>query len=1470
MAIDQLRARRVDVVVTGGVDADLSPETHVAFSLTGAMSAGASRPFNADADGFVMGEGAAMFVLRRLDDALADGDPIWAIVRGVGQSSDGRGPGITAPSEHGQALAIRRAWEEAGAPTRRASMIEAHGTGTQVGDRAEGAVLNTLFGGGDHPVWVGSIKSNIGHLKGAAGAVGLFKAVLALATGVIPPTLHAGPIRADVPAGALRFPRRPTSLAGSPRVAGVSAFGFGGTNYHLVVEQAPPDARRPGWLDEATRLAEAAAAPADDAAWRHDAGEDPPADTKDAAPRVTAWSSTTADDDARTLRGPSASIGSAAAAPRRLVLCAWPSVFAQRRDAWVEAASTGAPLPPGAIVGVGSPARLVWAFPGQGSVRPGAVRVARGYEAAARVLEAIEQHLPDAFAAAGVTGLAPRLGALEGRDPASPPGPLRQHVVLYALGAAWARQLSEDGVPMAAAVGHSVGEIAALHAAGALDLIDGLRLVVARGAALEACPEGAMLAVSGPPEVVAAVLPLGVSLAAVNGPRAVVLSGPPEAIEAAQQALTAAGSRCVPLAVTRAYHGPLVDAAKQRLIDALDSCSFHEPGVPVLSGYHAAPFSADPRAPLADGLVSTVRFHDALTAALATASPTGAAVVLEVGPGRALSHHATAALAAIPLDPEGTVEGPARAAATLLAHGHPGLALRCAATLAPPLADRAAPTPAAAVAERADTSAPNDPLRSTIIAVITEVTGYEAHHLTPGVSLDADLGVDSVRKMEILGALQDRLGLVVPERALASATSGDLDALVAFVRAHLPAAGAAAPVADAAFVPTDAPALFAWSFVVAPQAGATRVSAVPLPRRSGPTEAAVADALAAWFASPPPSDTPLVLVAPAPGGQLSPDQAAVCAAARCWGRERDQSVRVITYDLDAPHDVVAAERVAARTGDSHVFGDGAVVVRARAPLIPLPPPRLRRVLATGGPGGVVGACLAALAPCDVVVLARTDPSSDSPAAARVREALEALHGVGAACTVIPTDVGDYAAVHAGVAVARTLLGGFDLVLHGAGVLDDRRSEHVDAPSTTRVLAPKVRGATHLIEATRDDAPALWMTLSSLAAETGNVGQSVYAAANAAMEALAHPSATRSCALRTTVWEGVGMGDPAVARALRLVGRAPLTRAQGQAAFLQACAREGVVTCDGTAAVGASALRWSTPGVARSVSLTLQPSADALRDHRVGSNTVVPAALWYELLVELVAATRGAPGPWLTPPPRGAEPIAPVRGFAADRAPLPSSALPRVASDLPTSSEDPTSPLVGAGPVALSEVVVPRATVVRAPQDAVITVNHGEAWVEVDGAPRARAQIGGTPGDAPPIDPAGTGEDASRFYRPDVLFHGATWRVLDRVGARGDAAWATLRATGASPSAAAVDAIHQVAALLLGPSSGHLGLPTGAAAAWFARTRPATRVQVVRTGPWTCDAAAYADDGAAVVVMRGVTLSPAAPWPAAVAAIGEEP
>jgi acyl transferase domain-containing protein len=236
-----------DAVVTGGVDRSMGVGTFVKFSKIGALSATGTRPFDAGADGFVMGEGAALFVLKRLTDAERDGDKIYAVLLGVGGSSDGKGKGITAPNPAGQKLAVERAWRNAGASLATASCIEAHGTSTRVGDASELASLTAVFGGAVAPgsIALGSVKSNIGHLKAAAGAAGLFKMTMALHGKVLPPSLNFRDPNPNVDWATSPF-RVNTELRDWPvppcgvRRGGVSAFGFGGTNFHVVLEEYIP------------------------------------------------------------------------------------------------------------------------------------------------------------------------------------------------------------------------------------------------------------------------------------------------------------------------------------------------------------------------------------------------------------------------------------------------------------------------------------------------------------------------------------------------------------------------------------------------------------------------------------------------------------------------------------------------------------------------------------------------------------------------------------------------------------------------------------------------------------------------------------------------------------------------------------------------------------------------------------------------------------------------------------------------------------------------------------------------------------------------------------------------------------------------------------------------------------------------------------------------------------------------------
>ena len=246
-AFEMLREGHVDTVVAGGVDRNMGAVIFIKFCKIGALSATGSRPFGEGADGFIMGEGAASFLLKRLSDAERDGDRVYAVIRGVGASSDGKGKGITAPNPIGQILAARRAWENAGLDPATATLMEAHGTSTKVGDVVEVESLTSVFDGAPRQsIGLGSAKSNIGHLKAGAGAAGLLKATMAIYHKVLPPTLNSRQSNPNID-----FPNTPFFLIHEPqaweapkgaprRVAGVSAYGFGGTNFHLVLEEYIP------------------------------------------------------------------------------------------------------------------------------------------------------------------------------------------------------------------------------------------------------------------------------------------------------------------------------------------------------------------------------------------------------------------------------------------------------------------------------------------------------------------------------------------------------------------------------------------------------------------------------------------------------------------------------------------------------------------------------------------------------------------------------------------------------------------------------------------------------------------------------------------------------------------------------------------------------------------------------------------------------------------------------------------------------------------------------------------------------------------------------------------------------------------------------------------------------------------------------------------------------------------------------
>ena len=552
VAVDWLRSGRCDAVLAGGVDTDMTAETFVGFSRTQALSSTGSSPFSRHADGFVMGEGAAMLALKRLDDALAAGDPIWGVLRGVGQSSDGRGRGITAPRAEGQRLALQRACAEAGVRPADLAMIEAHGTGTPLGDRTEVGVLADALRActdGDLPeIWLGSVKSMIGHLKGAAGAAGLTKAVLALATGVIPPTLHAGPLHPDLDLadGALVLPRAPVALPGDRRRAGVSAFGFGGTNLHVILEAPPASAPPPTEVEALQALARPLVEPASVARWR----------PEDRSPLLLAYGAATpADLIARLTADAPGPFAEVAEHPHRITIVTHPP---GRTDAVARAAAwlsdPQPPAPPGVCAGSGPPVDPIWLFPGQGSQRPGAVDSVRRFPAGSRAVAAVE---------AEVLRDDPRpLRHRDGTDPVD------LHATLFAVAVGWIEVLRDAGVPVAGTLGHSLGAYAALVAARRWSWAEALPAVVARGRALAACPVGGMLAVRLPlAEARDLAAAHGLVVAAHNAARMTVVAGPTACIDAAMDALGPDRAWRVP--VERAYHSPAVAPAAEAVARAL-------------------------------------------------------------------------------------------------------------------------------------------------------------------------------------------------------------------------------------------------------------------------------------------------------------------------------------------------------------------------------------------------------------------------------------------------------------------------------------------------------------------------------------------------------------------------------------------------------------------------------------------------------------------------------------------------------------------------------------------------------------------------------------------------------------------------------------------------------------------------------------------------------------------------------------
>ncbi|WP_199693716.1 type I polyketide synthase, partial [Sorangium cellulosum] len=640
MAMNELALGQSDLVIAGGCDTMNDAFMYMCFSKTPALSrSGDCRPFSDKADGTLLGEGIAMVALKRLDDAERDGDRVYAVIRGIGSSSDGRSKSVYAPVPEGQAKALRRTYAAAGYGAETVELMEAHGTGTKAGDAAEFEGLRVMFdeSGRADRQWcaLGSVKSQIGHTKAAAGAAGLFKAIMALHHKVLPPTIKVDKpnpkLEIEKTAFYLNTEARPWIRASDhPRRASVSSFGFGGSNFHVALEEYTGPAPRAWRVRSAPAelvllSADTPAALADRARAMAKAAETPE------ILRFLARESVLSFDASR---------------PARLGLCATDEADLARKLEQVAAHLAAKPeqalaAPLVHCASGEAPGQVAFLFPGQGSQY-----VAMG----ADVLMTFDAARAAWDAAAGVAiGDAPLQEVVFPRPVFSDEERRAQEARLRetrwaqpAIGAtslAHLGLLAALGVRADAFAGHSFGEIAALHAAGALSAADLLRVARRRGELMGAASSerGAMIAV---PRAIDEVRALGlgdVVVANHNGPKQVVLSGSVTAIEAAERRLGELGIQARRLDVAAAFHSPLVAEASAPFREFLAGIEVGAPAAPVYSNAEVEPYPGGgdgARDRLARQLAEPVRFVEQIERMYAA----GVRTFVEVGPGSVLTN----------------------------------------------------------------------------------------------------------------------------------------------------------------------------------------------------------------------------------------------------------------------------------------------------------------------------------------------------------------------------------------------------------------------------------------------------------------------------------------------------------------------------------------------------------------------------------------------------------------------------------------------------------------------------------------------------------------------------------------------------------------------------------------------------------------------------------------------------------------
>ncbi|MFZ4816163.1 MAG: acyltransferase domain-containing protein, partial [Phototrophicaceae bacterium] len=566
LAASALRNGECDLALAGGVSLMLSPVTTVGMSRLQALAPdGRCKTFDADADGYGRGEGAGMVVLKRLSDAQRDGDRVLALVRGSAVNQDGASGGLTVPNGPSQQTVIKAALKAAGLQPHDVDYVEAHGTGTSLGDPIEISALANALGRGrapENPLLVGSAKTNIGHLESGAGIAGFIKLVLSLQHGVIPPHINMNKPSPNIEWDRLpiKITTEPTAWVATPnkpRIAGISSFGFTGTNAHVIVEEAPRMVIPAADVD---RTHHVLALSARSEAALYDL--------------AASYANLLANDPTINLGDLTytANVGRAHFDYRLAVTTESASALEQALRAELSITKIPKTAP-----------KLAWMFTGQGAQSVGMARELYMTsptfrqaldQCASRLSEYLEQ---------------PLLGVIFNEDANNP---LIHHTgytqpALFAVEYALAQLWLSWGIRPDAVTGHSVGEVVAATVAGVFSLDDAIKLIAARGRLMGALPAGGTMAacITDEKTAAAAIAPFAgkVALAGLNSPTETVISGEKAAVQQAIAALKAQGIRCVELSVSHAFHSPLMEPMLAEFRAVVSEITFHAPQLPLVS-----------------------------------------------------------------------------------------------------------------------------------------------------------------------------------------------------------------------------------------------------------------------------------------------------------------------------------------------------------------------------------------------------------------------------------------------------------------------------------------------------------------------------------------------------------------------------------------------------------------------------------------------------------------------------------------------------------------------------------------------------------------------------------------------------------------------------------------------------------------------------------------------------------------------